>query len=369
MAEQVRHLAAISNWAGSAADVAAVDGVYVTSSGTTTGTGSLALNAPFTVPVGATGLTVGFRMRYRLAASGSAIIRPGLSGTQQIPTPGATTSTEWVDFVYDSALDMAGNPWTVESVNTISTGYFRQYSNAGAVPIHVDYYAVVATYTPAGGETKTATAALTVTVGPEAAAAKHAAALAGLDLDIGTDDPAAKHGLTAADLATLIDLAATAAKHPAVVTHLDVLLGVHATETKTAAATAGLTVDLVLTGTTDNPPEHHAATTHLAVGLLIDALTAKTVTAETLLTVTVAAASGTSKHVAVGVPMQLVLDAISTTAKTIGVTAAVDLAVAIAAARTQQARDITIHTGAARRIHITAGGSAAHRTIQPGRTL
>ena len=146
--EQVRHLAAMSNWAGSAADVAAVDGVYVTSSGTTTATGALALDTPFAVPVGATGLTVGFRMRYRLGASGSAIIRPGLSGTQQIPTPGATTSTDWVDFVYDSEVDISGSPWTVASINAISRGYFRQYTNPTAVPVHVDYFAVVAKYTP-----------------------------------------------------------------------------------------------------------------------------------------------------------------------------------------------------------------------------
>lgn len=144
--EQVRHLAAMFDWTGSAADVAAVDGVYVTSSGTATTTNARVLDAPFAVPVGATGLTVGFRMRYRLGASGSAIIRPGFSGTQRIPAPEATTSTEWVDFIYDSAVDTDGNPWTVESVNTISTGYFRQYTNPTAVPVHVDYFAVVVKY-------------------------------------------------------------------------------------------------------------------------------------------------------------------------------------------------------------------------------
>lgn len=153
MAQQIRYLAEMDAWtpedgAGVAA-VAAIDGSYVVSSGTSTSTGTLSLDSPFAVPVGATVNFVRFRMTYRLAAAGSAIVRPGFTGSLQFtPTPAASTNTTWVTQDYDMTVYQATSaPWTPSDVNGLTSGYFRQYTNSTGVEVQVDYYAIIVDYT------------------------------------------------------------------------------------------------------------------------------------------------------------------------------------------------------------------------------
>lgn len=137
-----------------AAAVSIIDGSYVSSSGTSTSTGSLAIDSPFSIPVGATVNFVRFRMTHRLTSAGSAIIRPGFSGALQVPAPSPSTHTTWVTQDYDLTTNQTtGLAWTVSDVNAITTGYFRQYSNALSVQVQVDYFAIIIDYTEGeGGE-------------------------------------------------------------------------------------------------------------------------------------------------------------------------------------------------------------------------
>lgn len=158
MAQQIRFLSGMSAWtptggAGAVA-VSAVDGSYVSSAGTSTSSGSVALDSSFAVPAGATVNFVRFRMTYRLASAGSATVRPGFSGTLQFtPTPSASTNTTWVTQDYDMTVYQAtGQAWTPGDVNGLTTGYMRQYNNPTGVEIQVDYFAVIVDYTEGGGE-------------------------------------------------------------------------------------------------------------------------------------------------------------------------------------------------------------------------
>lgn len=158
MAQQTRFLSDMFNWTpnGStgAAAVAAIDGSYVSSSGTSTATANVPLSSPFTIPSTATVNFVRFRMTYRLAAAGSATVRPGFTGALQFtPAPAASTNTVWVTQDYDMTIyQTTGQPFTPSDVNSLTTGYFRQYNNATGVEVQVDYFAVVVDYTEGSGE-------------------------------------------------------------------------------------------------------------------------------------------------------------------------------------------------------------------------
>ncbi len=153
MAQQIRFLSDIFAWTptggSGVAAVASIDGSYVASSGTSTSTATVALDSPFAVPPTATVNFVRFRMTHRLAAAGSAIIRPGFSGALQMtPAPAASTHTTWTTQDYDMPVfQTTGLPWTPSDVNGLTTGYFRQYTNPSGVEVQVDYFAIIVDYT------------------------------------------------------------------------------------------------------------------------------------------------------------------------------------------------------------------------------
>lgn len=157
MAQQIRFLSDVFAWTPTGSPgvtaLSAIDGSYVSSSGTSTSTGSVALDSPFAVPLDATVNFVRFRVTYRLASAGSARVRPGLSGGLQFtPAPAPSTNTTWVTQDYDMTVyQTTGLPWTPADVNGLTTSQLRQYDNATAVEVQVDYFAVIVDYTEGDG--------------------------------------------------------------------------------------------------------------------------------------------------------------------------------------------------------------------------
>ena len=230
-----------------------------------------------------------------VVAGGAAI---GLQASRRDTAPAAVDHTNLgtsylagnIQAYASAALQSAAGPLADETMSVTFGG-----TGAGA------YIAI--TLAPAtGGTTKTAAASIGLDLAPAGAASKTASSGAALDLDLATGSDPTKTGAAAAILGVLLGLDPAAAKH--------------------AAAAGGLDVALHLAATSDLQPEHHTAAAALGLPLAVDADPTKAAAANAIL--------------------DLLLDTLATARKTAGADAALDLALAIAAARPRDLRDLIV---------------------------